>query len=146
MTAEQEQRFIDSYKVAKLEEVNKEIEPTLFDTIGVSTAPIKIISSKLFTKEYSNYRDISVTYKNVSEKKIKAIRIKWYGVNAFDEPAEMGESGLYQGFGGGFNDEGLSPNKTKTTTWEISSKDGKRIVLVWPYEVAFEDGTKWQSK
>lgn len=144
--SQEEQHFIDSFKSAKQKEFNKEIAPTLFDTIGVSAAPIKIISSKLFTKEYSNYRDISVTYKNVSQKKIKAVRIKWYGVNAFDEPADMGERGIYQGFGGGFDDDGVFPGKTNTTTWGISSKDGKRIVLAWPYEVAFEDGTKWASK
>lgn len=113
-----------------------------FDTVGLSKSPIKIISSKLIKSEYSSYRDIDLTYKNVSGKKIDAIRFSWYGINAFAEPADMGTS-ILPGFGGGVDDDPLLPGKTRTSSWNIMSRDGKKIVLAWPREVAFTDGTKW---
>ena len=45
---------------------------------------------------------------------------------------------------GGFDDAGLRPGKSKTGEWSILSRNAKKIVLVWPYEVVFEDGTKWE--
>ncbi|MDB5280689.1 MAG: hypothetical protein JWR61_5644 [Ferruginibacter sp.] len=116
----------------------------LFDTLGLSQAPVKVLSSRLVKQEYSNYKDISLTYKNVSDKKIQAIRFRWYGINAFGEPADMGSSGLLAGFGSGFHDEQIRPGKTQTSEWSIMSRDGKKIVLAWPYEVAFTDGSKWK--
>ncbi len=82
-----------------------------------------------------------MSYKNVSGKKISAIRFKWYGENSFDEPADMG--GLKEGWGSGFADDGLRVGATDYGTWSILSRDGKKILIAYPYEVAFADGTKW---
>lgn len=117
---------------------------SLFDTVGLCNAPIKIMSARLVEREYSNYKDMRLTYKNVSDKPVSAIRFKWYGLNSFNEPADMGSAFSQRGFGGGFTDDRLSPGKSDSGTWEIMSKDGKKVVLAWPYEVAFEDGTKWE--
>ena len=116
-----------------------------YDTAGLYLSPIKVISARFVEKEYSNYKDVSVRYKNVSNKKVSAIRFKWYGENAFNEPADVG--GLYRnGWGGGFDDEGLSVGRTTSSVWNILSKDGKKILIAYPYEVAFADGTKWELK
>jgi hypothetical protein len=112
------------------------------DTTNLISSPIKIISSRPVTKEYSSYKDIAITYKNVSNKKIEAIRFKWYGINSFSEPADMGAS---KGLGGGFIDRPLGPGKTTTSQWSILSKDLKRVIKAWPYEVVFEDGTTWAA-
>lgn len=112
-----------------------------YDTAGLHLSPVKILSAKFVSKEYSNYKDIRLTYKNVSGKKISAIRFKWYGENAFNEPADM--SGLVKGWGGGFSDDVLRPGATDYGTWNILSRDGKKVLIAYPYEVAFEDGTKW---
>lgn len=114
----------------------------LFDTTGLSASPIKIIAARLVKKEYSNYKDISLTFKNIGNKKIEAVRFRWYGTNAFGEPADLG-NGLALGFGAGFMDQSIIPGKSRTSEWDISSKDGKKIVLAWPYEIAFTDGSKW---
>lgn len=146
VTAES-QRFIDSFKLARqADSITKNIiRDAMFDTAGVSMAPVRVISAKLVPREYSNYKDIRLVWKNAGPKKISAIRFKWYGINAFGEPADMGAASIQEGFGGGFADRSLSPGKTDEGIWEIMSKDGKRVVMAWPYEIAFEDGTKWKS-
>lgn len=113
-----------------------------YDTAGLYLAPVKVLIAKFVSKEYSNYKDIALKYKNVSSKKISAIRFKWYGENSFNEPADMG--GLRDGWGGGFTDDGLRPGSTSYGEWSIFSKDGKKVLIAYPYEVAFDDGTKWE--
>lgn len=120
------------------------IKDALFDTAGISQAPVRVLSAKLVSREYSNSKDIRLTWKNVSYKKVAAVRFKWYGLNAFGEPADMGNTSILAGFGSGFAARSLSPGKTDSGEWSIMSNDGKKIVLAWPYEVAFEDGTKWK--
>ena len=61
---------------------------------------------------------------------------------SFNEPADMG--GLRDGWGGGFTDDGLRPGSTSYGEWSIFSKDGKKVLIAYPYEVAFDDGTKWE--
>jgi hypothetical protein len=112
-----------------------------YDTGGLYLAPVKVINAKFVDKEYSNYKDISLKYKNVSDKAITAIRFKWYGENAFNEPADMG--GLREGWGGGFTDDLLKPGASEYGEWSILSRDGQKVLIAYPYEVVFKDGTKW---
>lgn len=114
------------------------------DTVGVYKAPIKVTKAVFFEEEYSNYKSVRLTYTNVSGKVISAVKFKWYGENAFGEPADAG--GFLAGYGSGFMDDKLRPGKTTTGTWSILSRDGKKILRAWAYEVAFEDGTKWALK
>jgi hypothetical protein len=139
--------LVDSINIArKADSMTKAIiKDALFDTAGVSSSPVKVLSAKLVIREYSNYKDVWLSWKNVGTKKVAAIRFKWYGTNAFGEPADMGSTGLQEGFGGGFADRSLGIGKRDEGTWSIMSRDGKKIVMAWPYEVAFEDGTKWKS-
>ncbi|TAF83277.1 MAG: hypothetical protein EAZ51_00985 [Sphingobacteriales bacterium] len=113
-----------------------------YDTGGLYLAPVKVLSAKFVTKEYSNYKDITLRFKNVSNKVVTAIRFKWYGENAFNEPADMG--GIQDGWGAGFSDNPLRPGATEYAQWDILSRDGKKILIAYPYEVVFKDGTKWQ--
>lgn len=113
-----------------------------YDTGGLYLAPIKILSAKFVEKEYSNYKDIALKYKNTSNKIVTAIRFKWYGENAFSEPADMG--GLRNGWGGGFTDDALKPGSTKYSEWSILSRDGKKVLIAYPFEVVFKDGTHWK--
>ena len=88
--------------------------------------------------------DIRLTYKNVSDKNISAIRFKWYGENSFGEPADMGNYN-HDGFGAGYDDEGLRKGRTVTNQWSILSRDARKVVDVWPYEVVFADGSRWKT-
>lgn len=98
--------------------------------------PVKILSSRPTENDYSSYRDIHLSWKNTSKKTIVGIKFKWEGINAFGEPADVGD-------GMGFSDDKLRPGKTDYGEWSILSRDLKKVTKAWVYEVAFEDGTKW---
>ena len=127
------------------EEMELYKESLQWDTVGIEKSVVEIISATFIkSSEYSNYKSVKISYKNVSAKDIKAIRFKWYGMNAFDQPADCGDySNL--GFGAGYMDDGLKSGKTKSGVWDISSRDGDRIVKAWPYEIVYLDGSKWKS-
>jgi hypothetical protein len=61
------------------------VNSALFDTVGLWGSPVKVLSARLVKKEYSNYRDISISFKNISQKRIEGIKFKWYGLDAFGE-------------------------------------------------------------
>lgn len=133
----------DSIKKVARERVEKSVTDFFSDTTGVYKAPVQVIKYRFVQREYSSYKDVQLTYKNVSNKTISAIRFRWYGENAFGEPADMG---IRDGLGGGFTDERLKAGKTSSGEWNVLSKDGKKILKAWAYEVAFEDGTIWKLK
>lgn len=135
--AEYKQHYIDSA-------VNKVKKDVLFDTAGLSNAPVKVLSAKIVEKEYSNYKDIRLTFKNISDKKVSAIKFRWYGIDAFGEPADMGS--YNDGSGSGFTDEALGPKRSTSAVWSIASRNAKKVLAAWPFEVAFSDGTKWELK
>jgi len=118
----------------------KMIEPSKLnftDTAGLYLSPVKIQSNKLVKKEYSDYRNISITFKNVGKKDISAIRFRWCIINAFGELAD-------RGYGNGANDIKLRVGKSNSSEWSLLSRDAKKIVSAWPTEIVFEDGTKWE--
>ena len=119
------------------------IKNLYLDSTGMKNSPIVVLAAKLFKEEYSTYKSIRITYKNVSEKSIEAIRFEWYGENSFGEPADMGNP-LNRGLGSGFSDENLKPNSKTTNEWNILSRDGKKVLMARAYEVVFTDGTKWK--
>lgn len=129
------EKYVDSVKAAT------SLSMLSSDTIGMSVAPVRVIKSRIVKKEYSNYRDIELVYKNFSEKKVTAIRFQWFGINSFNEPADMGYSSFARGYGGGFTDDPLSPGRTDDGQWSITSRDAKKVVAAWVTEVAFADGT-----
>lgn len=135
------QRLYDS--IAR--DYKRKLPLSIIDTNGLYTAPVKVIKANLIRREYSNYRDIQLTYKNISSKTISAIKFSWFGKDAFGEPADMG-SVVMNGLGFGFTDDPLKAGRTETSSWSILSRNGKKVVLAWPIEVAFKDGTNWTLK
>jgi hypothetical protein len=110
------------------------------DTSGQSNSPIKILKFRLVPhSEYSNYKDIELTYKNVSKKKIEGVKFSWYCKNVFGEVAENGQSW-------GVTDEPILPNETTKSQWQMNSKDAKKIKNVIVTEVVFQDDSKWTNK
>lgn len=103
-------------------------------------SPIQVTRMRFIEKEYSSYRDVSLSWKNVSRKKVKAVRFHWFGVTAFGDPADMG---ITDGIGGGFSDDPITPGKSDSGTWDVLSRNGDKIIAAWAYEVVFADGTKW---
>lgn len=92
------------------------------DTTGISSCPVLITSRKIVEREYSNYRDIKLCYKNVSGKTITAIRFSWYGETAFNEPADMG--GFEPGGGGG-SQPGDADRETEDSAENQAYHDGR---------------------
>lgn len=149
-----EEKRVDSFSMAKYGRskdeqiqhmVDSNISAAFIDTVGLYKAPVRVLQSKIVSKEYSNFRDIQLKYKNVSNKKIEGIKFNWYGLDAFGEPAEMGND-IVKGAGSGFADDNLVPSETMTSKWEINSRNAKKVLLAWPTEIAFSDGTKWKLK
>lgn len=108
------------------------------DTIGLYDAPVKVVSAKLFKEEYASKRSISITYKNVSGKNIEGIRFHWMTNGTWGQE----DIGRYSSLR---TDELLKTGRKQTSTWSVQS-DNKKIYLVWPHEVVFSDGTRWQLK
>ncbi len=132
-----EQIRIHEYTDSLINNLNEKIE---LDTTGQSNSPIQILKSKLVShNEYSDYKDIELTFKNTSRKKIIGIKFKWYCKNVFGDVADNGDSV-------GFTDKSIAPNKTMTLQWEMLSKNAKKISNVKVTEVVFEDETKWELK
>jgi hypothetical protein len=113
------------------------------DSSGAWRSPVIVIKAKPLTEDYSSYKSIQLTYKNVSKKKVSAVKFKWYGVDAFGEPADVGH-GIAEGIGGGFDDYGIRPGQTKIEKWSVYSSRVKKITSAYAFEVAYEDGTKWE--
>jgi hypothetical protein len=53
--------------------------------------------------------------------------------------------GVVAGFGKGSTDRTLRAGKTSSGEWQALSRDLKKIIIAWPMEVVFEDGTKWKA-
>lgn len=135
---------LDSLKKERMVDsmVKDMVRNVYIDTAGLSEAPVKVLSFKFITEEYSSYKSVRLSWKNISKKRINAIRFKWYGLNAFNEPADMGTG--FSGLGGGYTDDPLSPGQSDAGTYSSITRDGKKLVLAWPYEVVFADGAKWK--
>lgn len=153
-TEAQKQLELDSFSRAKYGESSAEhikkmtdsvIAKSMFDTAGLWKAPVKVLSYKVVKKEYSTFRSVHLSYKNISGKTISGIKFEWYGTNAFNEPADLGSS-YATGFGGGFTDDALKPGRSDGGTWDVLSRDAKKIKLAWPVEVSFADGSSWKLK
>jgi|GEM_PF-1435837 len=125
--------------------VANEMKNPYLDTAGDGDSPVKITSARFIEKEYSNYKSVRLSYRNISGKKIDAIKFRWYGTNAFGDPAECGSYSDI-GLGGGFTDDPLGAGNSDYGIWDILSKDGKTIKRAWVTEVAFHDGTKWEHE
>jgi hypothetical protein len=153
-TEQQKQIALDSFSKAKYGESVAEhvkkmtdsvIGKAMLDTVGLYKAPVKILVAKIVKKEYSSFRSVYLQYKNVSDKEIAGIKFRWYGINAFNGPADLGST-YAAGFGGGFTDDNLRPGKSSDGRWDVLSRDAKKIKIAWPIEVSFTDGTSWKIK
>ena len=136
---------VDSTMRASDEKIKQKLINMNWDTIGIQNSGIEITKAEFIKEnEYSNYKSVRLFYKNNSTKNIKAIRFKWYGLNAFDEPADCGNISN-PGFGGGYTDIVIKTGKSSSGTWSVLSRDGDKIIKAWPYEIVYEDGSKWKS-
>lgn len=141
---ESEKLTEEIFKQKYIDSLSNEIQQDAYsDSTGMHTSPVVVVASKIVDKEYSNYRDIYIKFKNISDKTIEGIKFEWYGVDAFGDPADMGNY-MLEGWGSGLYDKILKPNKTVSGSYNIMSSDAKKIKMVRAYEVVFEDGSYWK--
>jgi len=119
------------------------IKKSFLDTLNTKESPVQIILSKLSNTEYSDHKDIQLIYKNVSTKKIKAIKFEWYCENVFEKPAS-GRNFFIKGKSGGISNILLKPKETRSQVWEDFSTDTDKIIKARVYFVMFSNGTKWE--
>jgi hypothetical protein len=138
-------RKVDSTMRSADEKIKQDLININWDTIDIQNSGIEITKAEFIKEnEYSNYKSVRLYYKNNSTKNIKAIRFKWYGLNSFNEPADCSNISN-PGFGAGYTDIILKSGKSSSGTWSALSRDGDKIVKAWPYEIIYEDGSKWKS-
>lgn len=133
----------------KTNEEKNEAKPTdsikddFLKTQKNKNSPIKIISATLLKNQYSDHKDIKLTYKNITKKSIKAIKFEWYCENAFDKPAS-GQFFFIKGVTRKHTESFLKSRKTESKIWEDFSTDANIIIAARAYYVIFSDGTKWE--
>lgn len=150
-TKQENKAIVKSKKHSKTNENSLDKKDSIFEKKDVTKSansrdlPIKIIKAILLKNDYSHHKDIKIIYKNTSKKTIKAIKLDWFCINAFEEPA----SGNY--FYGEGNFKGsltstIKPGETKSEIWEDFSTDADKIIKVRAYYIVYNDGTKWELK
>ncbi|KAF2342392.1 hypothetical protein [Flavobacterium tistrianum] len=107
------------------------------------TSPIKIIRATLHKNDYSQHKDISLIFKNTGQKSIKAIKLEWFCINSFEEPAS-GRSFYGEGRFTENSTHLLKPGQLRTEFWEDFSTDADKIIEIRAYHIVFTDGTKWE--
>lgn len=126
-------------------EIIDSVKHNFLNTQKSKNSPVKIISFKLLKNQYSDHKDIQLTYKNTTRKNIKAIKFEWYCENVFDKPAS-GQFFFVKGISRGHTDILLEPRKTTSKIWEDFSTDAHTIIAARAYFVVYTDGTQWELK
>jgi len=108
----------------------------------IEISPIKIKEARLLKNQYSDHKDIKITFKNLGKKDIKAIKFEWFCVNSFEKPA----SGRFFFAEGRFTENItylIKSGRSKTEIWEDFSTDANKIIKIRAYYIVYTDGTKW---
>ncbi len=117
------------------------------DTTGLCFAPIKIMSLHSSSPPaqglYNNdFKNLSITFKNVCSKTITSIKFKCYGK---DTEGKLVDAGYFIETGPG-NDlpaHKLSPKQRTTHHWLVNTAIVKKFTLIYPVAITFEDETEW---
>ena len=131
---------LDEAQKRSSDAVEKMLKNREDDSLRIAAAPIKVLSYKVVKVPYTSYRNIEITFKNVSNKTINAVRFGFMGKTAFDKPANVGG---FEGKNYGNYDESIKSKQKQTITFSINSPDLKKIEYVRPYEIVYEDGEKY---
>lgn len=117
------------------EDAQRQTYNSFHDYGKLQDCPVEILSAKIINRRFRNVR---ITFKNVSKQRVKIISIRVKGVNKFGEPAKIDIWGVY-------DDEPLLTGKRRTITWPVFGDDATAIAA-YPYEVVLADGSKWVFK
>lgn len=126
-----------------------DIDPNHFDTSNIRQSPIEFVSidtghSNIIFSDVRAYDVITFKFRNIGNKTIEGVRLRWYCNDAFGDPALLVSSHSTQmQIGYGQSDDHVSPGSVGVVKWEGDASKIK-VVSAWPYEVAFDDGTVWR--
>lgn len=133
--------FEDS--ITKTKKLRDSIKQTFLNNKKELHSPVKIVSARLLPNQYSDHKDIRITYKNTTKKNIQAIKLEWYCENSFYEPAH-GKFFYIQGKSTGIITKLVKSGTSHSQLWEDFSTDANKIIKARAYYVMFTDGTIWQ--
>lgn len=127
------------------------ISPDHFDTVKIATSPVQIISKEFISeKDYLGLEEefILIRYKNISQKTITGVKLRWYCEDGFGEPNLMLDlsGGLMISIGEARNGERLKPGESQSIKYKQNYETGDRLVSAWAYQVGFDDQTIWSIK
>jgi hypothetical protein len=116
------------------------------DTANLASSPIIILSAiaEEFQGQYYKKGRVVITYKNISAEPVRAIRLRWKGVNDFNEPV-LFDGGRSIGYDEDETDSPAAPGQTSRLVKEYDLANCKKIIAAWPYEIALADGTTWKA-
>lgn len=127
------QKYKDSTYNAIMNKIEQDKNKEL-DSIVKTESPIQVLSVKFIDDDYTQL--VRVRYKNVSDKKIIAIKFKWVDFkDVFGDDVNL----LYNG---GVSEDIIKPGKELSGTWNIHEENVK-TGKVYCEEVVFDDGSKW---
>lgn len=140
------------YQMDTMTGKNKEFinySPDHFDTSGITSMPIQILSKEfiIFKKEYDIKEEfILIKYKNISQKTITGVKLRWFCEDGFGEPKLMMSDlgSLSMSIGEDRNGDRLKPGETGEIKCKQFYDTGDRIISAWAYQVGFEDQTIWK--
>jgi len=127
--------YLDSAYEAQMKkiELNSEIERETKS----QKSPIQVTDVSFYYGEYSNFQTIRIKYKNISDKKVVAMKFEWYDLkDAFGDEVKP----TYEG---GMSEQVIGSGRKSTSEWDILEQ-GVKIGKAYCSEVVFEDGTKWE--
>lgn len=119
-----------------------------FDTTHISESPIEILSIDTSHTNiiFSDIKDddvLIIHFKNISNKTIEGVKMRWYCEDAFRDPCFLSPSyGIGFEIGEGQSDDHILPGKTGKVKW-VGFFSKMNVVKAWPYQVAFSDGSTW---
>jgi len=139
----------------------------VFDTTGLSQAPVKILKTSLKSElidtvdnpgdnlhhegHFKRLVTIKIKYKNVSSKRIIGLLLNWVIVDKNGMPADIGSNkdGIGKGYMGTLTPTNLVEfsfgiGKSNTDEWQQNSSTGTKIKLAFPAKVEFYDNSIWE--
>lgn len=110
------------------------------NTTNASKFPIKISSVELRKNEYSNFKDIYITFDNIGHKDIQAIKFQWFSINSLNKPSNL-RNFFMKGESCGLTTKIVKKKSSSKVVFNEFSSDANYVIKARVYEVFFTDGT-----
>jgi hypothetical protein len=115
----------------------------MIDTDGLYTSPVEVLYDTFMPVKDSDFVQLGIIFKNISQKKIVAVQFSLVGGTIFNEPDTIDTHPWGLGVRYVDNDT-IYPGESNSPIWKINNPELRKIFFAWPTNVAFDDGETWQ--